>query len=151
MRKIIVKTGIGYMKDNITNEITYCRLLPGEQPINSNFTYFEVDSWEKLPPRGNKKERIALIKNTTNHKINSILSETKQHNSLYTLYKHGKKAKSSLTVDEKAEIQDLESKWGKIEAIREVSNKIEAEINNLQTIEEVQNYDIINNPLWHTT
>ena len=102
---------------------------------STDFTYAK-NKISKIPTR------IAV------QKINLILSDTNQRNSLYTLYKHGKKSKSSLTADEKAEIQDLESKWDKIETIRTASNQIEAEINNLQTIEEVQAYDIATNTLW---
>lgn len=95
--------------------------------------------------KGNKNN---LVKQIASQKIKTILSDTDQRNSLYTLYKHGKKAKSSLTADEKAEIQELESKWDTIETIRKASNTIEAAINNLKKIEEVQDYDINNNPLW---
>jgi len=54
----------------------------------------------------------------------------------------------SLTVIEEQELRDNQSLWNKIEAMREASNLIEARINSLQTVEEIQNYDIANNPLW---
>ena len=95
-----------------------------------------------------KNSRSMYIKKLASNKITSILSDIKQRNSLYTLYKHNKKAKSSQTSEEKAEIADLEAKWSQIEALREASNLIEAEINNLQTIEELQAYNIKDSPLW---
>lgn len=97
-----------------------------------------------------KSSIIKRVKQLSEIKIVSLLPDNKQRNSLYRLYKHSKKAKSSLTAEEKAEIADLESKWDTIEAIRAASNTIEAEINNLnlQTVEEIQNYNIVNNPLW---
>ena len=92
--------------------------------------------------------KVKELGQVTKQKILSQLSDTDQRNSLYKLYRHGKKSKSSLTVSEKAEISDLESKWDTIESIREASNAIEVEINSLQIIEEIQVYDTVTNPLW---
>lgn len=103
---------------------------------------------EQIKVDTHKKYLLAYNKTLAQSKIVSTLSDNHQCNSLYKLYKHGKKAKSSLTSDEKAEIADLESKWEKIESIGEASNRIEAEIYNLQTMEDLQTYDVQNNPLW---
>lgn len=91
---------------------------------------------------------IDRIKLVAAFRISDTMSDIRQRNSLYRLYELGKKTKSSLAVDEKSEIADLEAKWIKINAIRDASNKIEEEINNLQTTEEIQTYDIQTNPLW---
>lgn len=134
-------------KDTLIKEQKDKGLLLIEDAMHENESFLIFEEQSKVFAEIGRGRRVKT-KQLASQKINLILSDVQQRNSLYTLYQYGKRVKSSLTVEEKAEIADLEDKWTQIESIRTASNQIEAEINNLQTVEEVQAYNINNNSLW---
>lgn len=82
---------------------------------------------------------VTTVKKIATQKISTIIPDWKleRHMEQVTL-----QVTTDLTNEEYLEVLN------KKQAIRKASNQIEAEINVLQTTEEIQNYDIANHPKW---
>jgi len=86
-----------------------------------------------------KKYKILDIKRIAGNIIISKYADWKQRNIIVCLLEL--KTKSVLTTDESLELKNYQSIWDWIKNIRQQSNNFENKINNLKTIEDVNNYE----------
>lgn len=93
--------------------------------------------------------KVIDVKHEANRRILAIMPDWKQRNSIARAAELSRKeSKGTATPEEITELDQLETTWAGIKAIRSASDSIEAEVAALTTIEAVEQYDIANSPLW---
>jgi nitrate reductase assembly molybdenum cofactor insertion protein NarJ len=99
-----------------------------------------------------KLVKYGEVKDIANKKITAIMPIWKQNRSLgKRLSLRRKEFKGTITSGETTELNNLETEWADtVDALRDASDAIEAQIEALNTNQEILDFDILNNPLWNT-